>query len=108
MGWTTIIPDNLQSLHSTEEQLCDKAAEIVTVDKNLQLHLIVVERAMDLADMLRQFETDDEDLKVAQVFGMRTFNAFAASLKLALSGYGPWRRSAPKPHTGTADGVFVR
>src|SRR5215212_2323776 len=23
-------------------------------------------------------------------------------------GAGPWRRSAPKPHTGTADGVFVR
>lgn len=43
---------------------------------------------MDLADMLRQFETDDEDLKVAQVLAMRCFNAFAASLKLALSGYG--------------------
>lgn len=31
---------------------------------------------MDLADILRQFETADEDLKVIQLLGMRTFNAF--------------------------------
>jgi hypothetical protein len=42
---------------------------------------------MDLADVLRQFETADEDLKVIQLLGMRTFNAFGASVKLALSGY---------------------
>lgn len=82
-----VIPDNLDSLHGAEEQLREKAIEIVEVDKNLQLHLLVIERAMDLADMFRQFETDDEDMKVAQVLGMRTFNAFSASLKLALSGY---------------------
>jgi hypothetical protein len=56
-------------------------------DNDLVLHLIVVELAMDLADVLRKFPTDDEDLKVAQILGMRTFNAFASSLKLALSGY---------------------
>lgn len=42
---------------------------------------------MDLADILRQFKTDDEDLKLVQILGMRTFNAFGASLKLALSEY---------------------
>lgn len=42
---------------------------------------------MDLADMYRQHATKDEDLKVTQLLGMRCFNAFAASLKLALSGY---------------------
>ncbi len=42
---------------------------------------------MDLTDVFRQFETSDENLKVAQILGMRTFNAFGASLKLALSGY---------------------
>ncbi|WP_354125643.1 hypothetical protein [Bradyrhizobium sp. LB8.2] len=56
-------------------------------DNDLGLHLTLVELAMDLADVLRQFPTDDEDLKVVQVLGMRTFNAFASSLKLALSGY---------------------
>ncbi len=43
---------------------------------------------MDLADLLRQYETDDEDLKVLQLLGMRTFNGFGSALKLALSGYG--------------------
>ncbi len=42
---------------------------------------------MDVADVFRQFPTNDEDLKVAQLLGMRTFNALGSSLKLALSGY---------------------
>jgi hypothetical protein len=82
-----ILPENLESLHGGEEQLRDKAIGVVAGDTRLKLHLVVVERAMDLADILRQFETGDEDLKLAQLLGMRTFNAFGASLKLALSGY---------------------
>ena len=42
---------------------------------------------MDLADILRQFPTDDEDLKIVQVLGIRTFNAFASAIKLMLAGY---------------------
>ncbi len=42
---------------------------------------------MDLCDVYRQIETDDEDEKVVQLLSMRVFNAFGASLKLALSGY---------------------
>lgn len=82
-----IIPQNLASLHSAEEQLREKAHGIIAADPRLQLHLAVTEAAMELADMLRQFDTSDEDLKVAEMLGMRTFNAFAASIKLALSGY---------------------
>lgn len=82
------LPDNLVTLHSGEEDLREKALELIGQDARLLLHLGVVERAMDLADLLRQLHTDDEDLKVIQLLGMRTFNAFAASLKLALSGYG--------------------
>jgi hypothetical protein len=82
------IPANLTSLHFQEEQLRGKALEVVTRDAKLQLHLIVTEAAMDLADVLRQYPTSDEDLKVIQILGMRTFNAFGASIKLALSGYG--------------------
>lgn len=88
MKKTNAIPNNLECLHSAEEQLREKATEVIAVDSNLQLHLVVVECTMDLADMLRQFETDDEDLKVVQLLGMRMFNAFGASLKLAFSGYG--------------------
>ena len=82
-----IIPQNLASLHSAEEHLRQKARSMIADDPRLQLHLAVTEAAMDLADMLRQFNTSDENLKVAIILGMRTFNAFAASIKLALSGY---------------------
>jgi hypothetical protein len=82
-----VIPTNLESLHTAEEQLREKALGIVAGDKRLKLHLAIVEGAMDLADIFRQFDSEDEDLKVAQVLGMRMFNAFGASLKLTLSGY---------------------
>lgn len=82
-----IIPANLENLHGGEEQLREKALGIIAADERLQQHLAIVEAAMDLADIFRQFDTSDEDLKVAQVLGMRTFNALGASLKLALSGY---------------------
>ncbi|PWW01854.1 hypothetical protein DFR52_102518 [Hoeflea marina] len=81
------IPLNLVNLHSGEEQLREKALSIIDGDLRLRLHLAVVEAAMDLPDIFRQLDTRDEDLKVVQVLGMRTFNAFGASLKLTLSGY---------------------
>ena len=64
-----------------------KAIEAIVADQRLHLHLEVVEGAMNIADWLRQFETDDEDLKLIQVLGIRMFNAFGASLKLCCSGY---------------------
>ncbi len=82
-----IIPENLKNLHHGEEQLREKALGIIAGHQRIKLHLGIVEAAMDLADIFRQFDTSDEDLKVAQLLGMRTFNAFGASLKLALSGY---------------------
>ncbi|MGN8543683.1 hypothetical protein ACQPTN_00640 [Bradyrhizobium sp. 13971] len=83
----TDIPDNLVSLHGAEEQLRGKARTLIAADPRLQLHLAVTEAAMELADRLRQFNSNDENLKVTVMLGMRTFNAFAASIKLALSGY---------------------
>lgn len=82
-----MIPENLILLHNGEEQLRRQAVALINDSANLQLHLSTVEAAMDLADMYRQHATKDEDLKVTQLLGMRCFNAFAASLKLALSGY---------------------
>lgn len=77
----------LERLHHSEELLRAKACELVRADQKLLLHLSIIEGAMDVADVLRQFETEDEDLKLVQLLGMRTFNAFGASLKLGLSGY---------------------
>jgi hypothetical protein len=81
------IPPKLASLHTGEEFLRGKAIDLIAGDERLKLHLAITEGAMDLADVLRQFETADEDLKVIQLLGMRSFNAFGASVKLALSGY---------------------
>jgi hypothetical protein len=81
-----IIPQKLAILHNGEELLRQKAHSMIADDDRLQLHLAVTEAAMDLADTLRQFNSSDEDVKVAVVLGMRTFNAFAASIKLTLSG----------------------
>lgn len=80
------LPRNLSRLHSGEEFLRTKALEALADDK-LRLHAEIIEQAMNMADGLRQFETDNEDLKLIQVLGMRTFNAFGSSLKLCLSGY---------------------
>lgn len=81
------LPDNLEAIHGLEKQLRAKALYLVAQDRNLALHIALVEQAMNLGDLLRQFPTDDEDLKVIQILGMRMFNAFGASLILALSGY---------------------
>lgn len=83
-----MLPVNLVSLHRSEEQLREKAIAIIAHDTRLQLNLTITECAMDIANTLRQFKTADENLKVVQMLGMRTFNAFGAALKLALSGYG--------------------
>lgn len=84
---TPVLPQNLTNLHIAEELLRDKALDIVVKDERLKLHIAVVEAAMDLIDVFRQFDTSDEDIKVIQVLGMRIFNALGAALKLSLSGY---------------------
>jgi hypothetical protein len=83
----TLLPENLILLHNEEEQLRAKSLAAIQEDKELLLHLNIVEAAMDVCNTLRQFKTDDENLKVIQLFGMRMFNAFAASIKLIMSGY---------------------
>ena len=80
------LPENLNRLHVGEETLRAKAIEALK-DDGLRLHVEMIEQVMSLADCFRQFETNDEDLKLIQVLGMRAFNAFGASLKLCLSGY---------------------
>jgi hypothetical protein len=76
----------LGGLHEGEEFLRLKSTEALD-DETLRLHIEVIEHAMTLADVLRKFDTKDEDLKLIQLLGMRMFNAFGAALKLCLSGY---------------------
>lgn len=66
-----------------------RAQSMLAIESNEDqlLHLDIIEAAMEICEVLRQFRTEDEDLKVVQLFGMRMFNAFAASIKLIMSGY---------------------
>ena len=80
-------PENLVRLHLGEEQLRQKALHFLSNDHRLQQHAMIIECVMDMLDLLRQNRTDDEDMKVVQILGMRVFNAFAVSVKLTLSGY---------------------
>lgn len=83
---TANLTQNLARLHNGEEFLRIKTLEALADDK-FRLHTQMIEQAMNMADGLRQFETDDEDLKLIQVLGMRTFNAFGSAVKLCFSGY---------------------
>jgi hypothetical protein len=80
-------PHNLKLLHEGEEFLRAKSVSIIESNARLLLHAVIVEQAMDLLDVFRQFPTDDEDLKVIQMLGLRLFNALASSIKLLLGGY---------------------
>lgn len=82
-----MLPNKLGALQIHEQGLREKAEAFITENTALRLHLTIIEHAMDLADQFRQIPVEDEDLKVLQIMGMRTFNALGASLNLALSGY---------------------
>lgn len=81
------VPENFHSLHKQEEFLRSKALDLIAAKPDLAFHLAVVESAMDLTDLLRQVPSEDENFKALQMLSIRTFNAFGASMKLALSGY---------------------
>ena len=82
------IGETLQGMHEHEEALPEESLKFVARDHRLALHVSVIKGSMDLAYRYCRFPTQNEDLKVIQILGMRAFNACAASLKLALSGYG--------------------
>jgi hypothetical protein len=86
------IPENLTRLHEGEEFFRIKALNTLR-NENLRLHVDLIVQAMNMIDVFRQLETDDEDLKLIQILGIRIFNAFGASLKLCLSGY--YQNAAP-------------
>jgi hypothetical protein len=81
-------PENLARLHIAEERCRKEALNLIAKNDRMRLHLDVIEAGMGIANILRQFSTDEQNLRVIQLLGLRTFNAFGASLKLALSGYG--------------------
>lgn len=82
-----VYPENLSRLNGHEEKLRAQAVAFVCENPRLLLHITVAEQAMDLLDVFRQISTNEEDLKVVQMLGLRIFNAFASAIELMLSGY---------------------
>lgn len=82
------LPSNLVSLHSEEERCRRLALEYIARSESLQLHVAVVEAAMEVAEQVRQLTAEDEDSKAVRSLSIRVFNAFASAMALALAGYG--------------------
>lgn len=80
------LPDNLARLHVGEEFLRAKALKAL-INDGLYLNVDVIEATMNMSDAIRQIKSNDEDFKLIQILCMRSFNAFAASLKLCFAGY---------------------
>ena len=81
------MPENIALLHFGEEQLRKRSIGVVEADERLLLHFQITERSMDVLDVFRQMRTDDENVRVVQMLGLRMFNALACATKLTLSGY---------------------
>lgn len=81
------IPNNLRMLHRGEEELRTKTLVFVRQSQDLVDHLDLMERTMDILDMLRQHHDKSDDGKTIAQLGMRCFNSFAAAWKLTASGY---------------------
>ena len=81
-----VLPTNLANLQAGEDALRLKAEVAIAASTDL-LHLSVVVAAMDIADTLRVFGSEDDDAKTIQLLGIRIFNSFASAFKVALGGY---------------------
>jgi hypothetical protein len=83
-----MINRNLTTLHEEEEKLRAQSLAAIEQRSDLRDRLAMIAEAMDVIyafSQLYQHANDDE--MTLQLLGIRLFNATAASIKLALSGY---------------------
>lgn len=83
------VPENLELLHGGEEFLRSKSIAAIEADKDLSRHVAVIEKAMDVLNLLsvNRSSNEDEDTKTVRLLGMRLFNGCAAAFQLVSSGY---------------------
>jgi hypothetical protein len=80
--------DNLATLHVEEERLRGVHLEQIANDEPLRDHIYLIREAMNILWALAHDHTNrSDDELVMQFLGIRLFNASAASIKLAYSGY---------------------
>ena len=79
---------NLLTLHGEEEKLRERSLVVINQRAELRDHLAMIAEAMDVIWAFSHDHTrENDDELTMQLFGIRLFNAAAASIKLALSGY---------------------
>ena len=83
------IPEKLERLHTGEECLRLKSLEAIEADEDLSRHVALIEKAMDVLNVLSTNPPpgEDEDAKAVRLLGMRLFNGCAAAFQLIVSGY---------------------
>ncbi len=83
------IPENLELLHTGEEIVRSKSLKAIAGDEDLSRHVAVIEKAMDVLNLLSMNPPpgEDENAKAVRLLGMRLFNGCAAAFQLTLSGY---------------------
>lgn len=81
------IPRNMKLLHQGEEELHERSIALIASHRDLSDHLALVERAMDVLDVLRQHHQSNDDERTVSHLAIRCFNHFAGSWKLTASGY---------------------
>jgi hypothetical protein len=80
--------DNIDKLHAREEQLRFESMAIISAVENLRDHWGLVHDAMNaIYAFSHDHHHGSDDELTLQFLGIRLFNAAAASIKLALSGY---------------------
>jgi hypothetical protein len=80
--------DNLKTLQEHEEKLRAESLAIVDKSENLKENFRVVHEAMNIIyGFTHDHPHRSDDELTLQLLGIRLFNASAASVKLALSGY---------------------
>lgn len=80
--------DNLKTLHEHEEKLRAESLAIVDKSENLKEHFRVIHEARNIIyGFTHDHSHRSDDELTLQLLGIRLFNASAASVKLALSGY---------------------
>jgi hypothetical protein len=80
--------DNLNSLHEQEEGIRTKSLSLIRADARLSDHWNLVAEALNVIYAFAHDHDHSSDNELTlQYLGVRLFNAGAASIKLALSGY---------------------
>lgn len=83
-----MIPENLNFLYAGEEKLRTEMLKRIQASPDLSLHILIIERAMNLIHSLLPSSriTDDDQLMLGNL-GIRLFNGLASGIKLLFAGY---------------------